>query len=105
VTGRGADGEHNGPMPVDETELWQRLRALDNPDQVESPAGYHHRGARAQFERLVTRLDTDFGCRCKVDRDMQDASLHGRIEVPAAGLLHPDDPAGSGWLLLSWALC
>jgi hypothetical protein len=70
-------------MLVNETELWQRLRALDDPDQLEFPADYHHRRARAQFERLVTRLDTDFGCRCNVDRDTQDATLHGRIEVPA----------------------
>jgi hypothetical protein len=70
-------------MSADETELWRLLRSLDDPDRLEFPAGYRHRDARARFERLAHRLDNDFACRCRVDRDVQDAGLHGRVEVPA----------------------
>ncbi|MGW2479668.1 hypothetical protein ACWCWQ_07595 [Streptomyces sp. NPDC001571] len=38
---------------------------------------------RALFERLVVRLDSDFNTRCTADRQVQDASLHARVEVLA----------------------
>src|SRR2546421_3954518 len=71
-------------MALDDAQLWQLLHALDDPDHLEFPAGYHHRRARAQFEQLAQRLDADFNCECRVDSDVQDASLHGRIDIPAA---------------------
>jgi hypothetical protein len=70
-------------MRLDEHELWHMLHALDDPDHLEFPADYDHRRSRDRFDRLAQRLDTDFGCRCNADRDVQDASLHGRIDIPA----------------------
>jgi hypothetical protein len=70
--------------PLDEHQLWHILHALDDPDRLEFPAGYNHRRVRERFEQLARRLDTDFGCQCRVDRDVQGASLHGRIDLPAA---------------------
>ena len=32
---------------------------------------------------MVSRLDNDFGCQSVVERHVQDASYHGRIEIPA----------------------
>jgi len=71
-------------MPRNDAQLWHLLHALDDPDHVEIPDGYDHRRTRDRFERLAQRLDTDFGCQCNVDRDVQDASLHGRIDIPAS---------------------
>ncbi|GAA4615821.1 hypothetical protein GCM10023195_70030 [Actinoallomurus liliacearum] len=70
-------------MFADDVELWDLLRSLDDSEHLESPAGYDHQRVRARFERLVQRLDGDFNCRCGVDRNVQDAALHGRIELPA----------------------
>jgi hypothetical protein len=63
--------------------LSQLLHALDDPDNLEFPAGYDHRRTRARFEQLALRLNSDFAGRCQVDREVQDASLHGRIDIPA----------------------
>nr|AGS49731.1 hypothetical protein [uncultured bacterium esnapd14] len=71
-------------MLTDDDQLWQLLRSLDDPHHLEFPANYHHRRERARFEQLAQRLDTDFGCQCDVDRHVQDASLHGRIDIPAS---------------------
>jgi hypothetical protein len=70
-------------MAIDEHELWHILHALDDPDNLEFPAWYDHRRARARFDQLAARLDADFAGRCRVDRHIQDASLHGRIDIPA----------------------
>jgi len=72
---------HNGPMPAADTQLWQLLRSLDDPHRLEFPAGYRHRRPRTGFEQLAQRVDTDLDCHCDVDRNIQDASLHGRIEI------------------------
>ncbi|MEU8121325.1 hypothetical protein AB0C21_21675 [Spirillospora sp. NPDC049024] len=71
-------------MLADDVDLWQLLRSLDDPDHLEFPAGFDHRQVRACFERLAQRLDTDFDCRCDVDRHVQDAGLHGRIDIPSS---------------------
>jgi hypothetical protein len=71
-------------MPIDAAQLSQLLHALDDPTGLEVPAGYDHRRVRGGFEQLARRLNADFKCECDVDRDVQDASLHGRIDVPAA---------------------
>ncbi|WP_406105727.1 hypothetical protein [Micromonospora globbae] len=71
-------------MPADEAQLWQLLHSLDDPNHLEFPANYNHQRARARFNQLVERLNRDFGCQCDVDREVQDASFHGRIDVPAA---------------------
>lgn len=66
------------------SELWQLLHSLDDPNHLETPRGYDHRRERAGFDRLAQGLEAGFGCRFNIDRDVQDASLHGRIDVPAA---------------------
>ena len=71
-------------MPADDTQLWQLLRSLDDPENLEHPADYHYTRARTRFNELAQRLDHDFACRCDVDRHVQDASFHGRIAIPAA---------------------
>ncbi|GAA3775508.1 hypothetical protein GCM10022225_74330 [Plantactinospora mayteni] len=70
-------------MVADDTLLWRLLRSLDDPDCLEVPANYQHRRARARFNQLAQRLDHDFGCQCEVDRKVEDASFHGRIEISA----------------------
>jgi hypothetical protein len=62
--------------------MWTVLRALDDPDHLESPAGFDFDSTRERFERLVTSLDAAFDCRCDADRSVQDASLHARVVVP-----------------------
>ena len=70
-------------MLRDDPQLSQLLHALDDPDNLELPAGYDHRRARARFQKLVQRLNAGFDCRTKADGDVQDASLHGRVDIPA----------------------
>ncbi|GAA3443915.1 hypothetical protein [Planomonospora venezuelensis] len=69
-------------MTARETDWWSLLRELDDPEHVQFPKGYRHAEARARFERLVTRLETDFACRSTVDRSVQDASHHGDVVIP-----------------------
>ncbi|MEV0811245.1 hypothetical protein [Micromonospora sp. NPDC050200] len=71
-------------MPADHAQLWQLLHSLDDPDHLEFPANYDHRQARARLNQLAQRLDRDFNCQTDVDRHVQDASFHGRIEIPTA---------------------
>ncbi|MFF2651651.1 hypothetical protein [Streptomyces sp. NPDC058045] len=70
-------------MAYSEVELEVLLHRLDDPVLMERPPGYDHAATRALFERLVARLEEDFGTRCTADRQVQDASLHARVEVPA----------------------
>jgi hypothetical protein len=74
---------HNDRMPGDDSQLWQLLRSLDDPQRLEVPADYNHTNARTRFNELAQRLDTDFSCRCHVDGHIEDASFHGRIYIPA----------------------
>jgi hypothetical protein len=78
-------------MLSDDAQLWQLLRSLDDPDHLEFPANYDHHRARARFNALVERLDRDFNCHTDVDRHAQDASFHGRIDIPA----RPRPPANA----------
>ncbi|MFI9783464.1 hypothetical protein ACIHEI_08155 [Kitasatospora sp. NPDC051984] len=67
-----------------EADLIALLRRLDAPESPEFPPGYDHRATRALFDRLVERLEADFAAPCWADRHVQDASLHGRVEIPAS---------------------
>ncbi|MDT0463210.1 hypothetical protein [Streptomyces gibsoniae] len=69
-------------MTYSHAELVALLHRLDDPVFVERPRGYDHAATRAVFEQLVARLDAAFDTRCRVDRQVQDASLHARVEVP-----------------------
>ncbi|NGN68779.1 hypothetical protein G5C51_33420 [Streptomyces sp. A7024] len=64
-------------------ELIDLLHRLDHPEMLEYPPGYDPVRTRARFDRLVARLDADFATRCHADRNVQDASLHARVDVPA----------------------
>jgi hypothetical protein len=37
----------------DHGQLWQLLRALDDPDHLEFPVDHHQRRARARFDQLA----------------------------------------------------
>ncbi|WP_203924317.1 hypothetical protein [Rugosimonospora africana] len=74
---------HNDPMPLDEHELWHVLHALDDPDHLERPAGFDNHRARIRFDQLVQRLNVYFDGHCQADGSIQDASLYGRINIPA----------------------
>ncbi|MFC7973973.1 hypothetical protein ACFUT3_01755 [Streptomyces cinereoruber] len=69
-------------MTYTDADLTALLHRLDDPELVEHPPGYDHAATRALFERLVARLDADFDTRCTADHQVQDASLHARVEVP-----------------------
>ncbi len=70
-------------MRIEGEQMWTLLRALDDPDHLERPAGLDFAATRERFERLVAELDLAFGCRSAADRSVQDASLHARVVVPA----------------------
>jgi hypothetical protein len=70
-------------MTYSDADLNALLHRLDDPELMEHPPGYDHAATRALFEQLVARLDADFDTRCTADRQVQDASLHARVEVPA----------------------
>ncbi|MFD4370085.1 hypothetical protein [Streptomyces sp. NPDC058486] len=70
-------------MPLDDQSTWALLRRLDDPQHMERPRGYDHDTTRARFERLAARLDARFECSCTVDREVQDASHHGTVVIPA----------------------
>ncbi|WP_018566773.1 hypothetical protein [Streptomyces sp. PsTaAH-124] len=70
-------------MPLDDQNTWALLRQLDDPQHMEFPHGYDHDATRARFEQLATRLNARFQCTCTVDRQVQDASHHGTIVIPA----------------------
>ena len=67
---------------ADGSELWRLLRSLDDPERLEHPAGFDAVRERDRFERLALRIEAEFGRGCEVDRQVQDASLLGRIVVP-----------------------
>lgn len=69
-------------MADDEQELRDLLHEHDEAGGLEQPVFYNHSKTRAAFDALAARLDADFSTHCRVDRDVEDASLHGRIEIP-----------------------
>jgi hypothetical protein len=73
-----------GPVIVEGDRLWDLLRSLDDPEHLDFPAGFNRDETGDRFGQLVDRLDTAFSCACEADGHVQDASYHGRIEIPAA---------------------
>ncbi len=71
-------------MRVEGDQMWVLLRSLDDPDHLEWPGDYDHAATRQLFDELVERLDVEFSCRCEADRHVEDASLHARVDIPAA---------------------
>ena len=76
-------------MHVDD-DLRAALHRFDEAGGLERPTGYDHAAVRTAFNALVARLDTEFETTCRADREIEDASLHGRIEIPVEAL---DGPA------------
>jgi hypothetical protein len=74
---------HNRPVIVDGDRLRELLRSLDDPEHLEFPADYDHASARSRFDQLVDQLEAAFSCGCPADRHVEDASYHGRVEIPA----------------------
>ncbi|WP_020387742.1 hypothetical protein [Kribbella catacumbae] len=94
-------------MEDDEQELRDLLHQYDEAGGLEHPPFYNHRKTRAAFNALVDRLDADFATSCRADRDVQDASLHGRIEIPVEALHartpphHPGQAGGAAQIVVS----
>ena len=65
-----------------EDDLRAALHRYDEAGGLVRPTGYDHAVVRAAFDVLVERLDAEFDTSCRVDRQVEDASLHGRIEIP-----------------------
>jgi hypothetical protein len=73
-----------GTVMVEGGRLWDLLKSLDDPEHLEFPAGYDHAEIRNRFDQPADRLGTTaFSCACQADRHVEDASYHGRIEIPA----------------------
>lgn len=70
-------------MILDDDKLREELRALDDPTHLEFPRNYDHAATRARFGQLGERLAAEFNCSCDLDLQVQDASFHGRITIPA----------------------
>ncbi|MFD0310216.1 hypothetical protein [Streptomyces sp. NPDC127119] len=68
---------------MSETELLVLLRALDDPERLGEPLHYDRAATGFAFSRLVSRLEAEFGAPCDSERDTQDSSEYGRIQVPA----------------------
>lgn len=62
------------------------LWSLDEPGALERPSNFDHSKARAARDLLAERLDAEFATTCRVDRQVQDASLYSRIEIPVEAL-------------------
>jgi hypothetical protein len=77
-------------MTLDKQHVWTLLRDLDDPDHMESPHGYDHAATRARFDKLARPLDQRFDCTYSADRDVQDASHHGTIIIPATATASRD---------------
>lgn len=77
-------------MTADEQHLWALLRELDGAGDAEFPHSYDHAATRTRFNRLVAAIDDQFACTCTVERDVQEASYHGRITIPVAATASAD---------------
>ncbi len=77
-------------MTTDQEHLWTLLRELDASGDVEFPRGFNATAARARFNELAADIDREFACTCTVERDVQEASYHGRITIPTAATTSAD---------------
>lgn len=74
---------HGGSDVLSEQAQWALLRQLDDPRHRGSSPGFRRRAARAKAEGLVGLLEKAFGRAVEADSDVQDASYHARIVIPA----------------------
>jgi len=73
-----------GPVTVEGDRLWDLLRSLDDPKHLETPADFNFDETKNRFRQLVDRLNTAFSCAREADSNVQDATYHNRVEIPAA---------------------
>ncbi|WP_405006938.1 hypothetical protein OHV13_25200 [Kitasatospora purpeofusca] len=66
------------------------LRELDGSGDAEFPRGYNHTATRTRFNKLAADINRQFSCTCGVERDVQEASYHGRITLPVAATASAD---------------
>ena len=75
---------------ADRQRLWALLRKLDASGDAEFPRNYNPTTTRTRFNKLVADVEGEFACTCVVERDVQDASHHGRITIPVAATASAD---------------
>lgn len=59
------------------------LRSLDEPNSLEFPHGFSYLIYQSRFNALAVAIGEVFGSPCTPDREVQDASFHGDIVIPA----------------------
>jgi len=59
------------------------LEALDDPDHIETPTGFDRAAARRAFVELTGRLASVFEAECVADLQVEDASFHAQVVIPA----------------------
>ncbi|MGV9211541.1 hypothetical protein ACTFTM_06715 [Micromonospora sp. RB23] len=84
---RAGEGERrrSGRGIVDkDANLMAVLRRLDDPDGLESPAGFRRAELAATLGVLVEAINSRLATSCGVEQDIQDSAQYARIEVPEA---------------------
>ncbi|MEZ5412000.1 MAG: hypothetical protein R2761_28450 [Acidimicrobiales bacterium] len=71
-------------MEDEQTEVWQLLRLLDDPDHLEFPADFDYDRANDRASDLCHRLECDFGCSLYLltGPGVQDATFRADIAIP-----------------------
>ncbi|MER7741308.1 hypothetical protein ABTX34_23770 [Streptomyces sp. NPDC096538] len=77
-------------MTTDQQHLWTLLRKLDTSGDAEFPRNFDRSATRTRFDKLAADIDREFACTCTVERDVQEASYHGRITIPVAATASAD---------------
>ncbi len=72
-------------MEDGQTEVWNLLRLLDDPDHLEFPADFDFDQANSRASSLCHRLECDFGCDVYLltGPDVQDATFRADISIPS----------------------
>ncbi|RAJ76963.1 hypothetical protein K377_06132 [Streptomyces sp. PsTaAH-137] len=65
------------------TELLALMCRLDDPERLKQPPPYDRAATNLAFAGPVRRVEADFGTPCDYERDTQDSSEYGRVQVPA----------------------
>lgn len=63
--------------------LLEFLQRLDSAEWLEFPSDYNRAEAADVFDRLASRICSEFSSRCEVDQEIQDSAQYGRLEVAA----------------------
>lgn len=71
-------------------EIFARLQASDHPRTPETPRKFDWTRERRSFDELARLLEQAFKCVAELDRNIQDASHHGTILIPADHTASPE---------------